>query len=131
MKHFITLSLTALALAWAMPGQAQNSQQNSPAPEAASGATTHSGDAADTGITGNDGSEPGSDGAGSRSDDTTTPDYEERKPTGRETGDKDDFTGNEGTDTESTGTGTGHGSANKDGDTSKQTRDSGGTGHSN
>ncbi|WP_397474294.1 hypothetical protein [Pusillimonas sp.] len=102
MKHFITLSLATLALAWTVPGLAQ---QVSPAPEAATGSATLPGSsAATTGITGNDGSGADSDGADSRSDDTSTPDYEERKPTGKETGDKDDFSGNEGTDTESAGT---------------------------
>lgn len=121
MKTAITFSLCALALAWAAAGHAQVS----PAPEAAPADTTSS-NAASTGVTGNDGSAASSDGADSRSDKTSTPDYQERKPTGRETGDKDDFGGNEGTDTESTGTGTGHGSAGDDAEASEQTRDSGG-----
>src|SRR5690554_4047287 len=110
MKTPIIFCLCALALAWSIPGHSQVS----PAPEAASAVTTTSTNAASTGVTGNDGSAPQSDGADSRSDKASTPDYQERKPTGKETGDKDDFSGNEGTDTESTGTGTGHGTAGKD-----------------
>lgn len=123
MKHLITLSLCTLAMAWAMAGHAQKS----PAPEAAPTGVNEPGNAASSGITGNDGSEPNSDGAGSRSDDMETPDYQERKPTGKETGDTDDFSGNEGAETQSKGTGTGHGATPTDANAAEGTRDSGGS----
>jgi len=123
MKHFIALSLCSLALAWALPGHAQTS----PAPEARQ---AEQGGAADNGATGNDGSAPQSQGADNRSDRTKTSEGGETKPKSGQVGDKSDYSGNEGTDTESTGTGSGHGTATQDADSAKQTQDSGSSGSS-
>lgn len=121
MKHFIALSLCSLTLGMALPALAQVS----PAPEASAAGAASPGNAAGAGVTGNDGSAARSDGADSRSHETRTPDDQETKPQSGAVGDKTDYSGNEGTDTESTGMGTGHGTATQDADSSKQTKDSG------
>jgi len=121
MKQLIALSALTMALTWALPGQAQDS----PAPEHSGAGAHENRSAAENGVTGNDGSAAGSGGEDNRSDRTSAANPDHAKPDTDQVGDKTDYSGNEGTDTESTGKGTGHGTATKDADSAKQTQGSG------
>lgn len=122
MKNLIALSVFTMALAWSLPGHAQVS----PAPEHSKAGAHDGRSAAGNGVTGNDGSAADSGGDDNRSDRISAENPDHDKPESGQVGDKTDFSGNEGTDTESTGTtGTGHGTATQDADAAKQTPGSG------